>query len=175
MVDLLVQDLLTKCRRRLQRQLAVTVLKVRRPGRVEGVGVPFDLDVALRFDRLPNADAPFPGGWIGESPGFPWLMGKVALNDPAPGFVREAPSGPPIEPSPDEVVEGGERLTTDDVAVIVRPPAQHGVERIDALSRGTSRGSLTKGFDPRFERPETGVARRNLELARLAVGSLTCA
>jgi hypothetical protein len=77
---LLSQDLRTTPRRRLQGQLAVTALKVRLPWRVKGVGIPFDLDVALRFDHLPNADDPFPGGWIGDPPGFPRLMGKGALS-----------------------------------------------------------------------------------------------
>jgi len=49
---LLSQDLATKPRRRLQSQLSVTVLKVHLPGRIEGVGVPLDLDVTLRFDYL---------------------------------------------------------------------------------------------------------------------------
>ena len=44
-------------------------------------------------------------------------MGKVALNDPVSGFVRVALLRPPIEPSPHEVVEGGERLPTNDVAI----------------------------------------------------------
>jgi hypothetical protein len=168
---LLSQDLRTNPRRRLQCQLAVTVLKVRRPCRIEGGGGPFDLDVARRFDHLPNADDPFPGGWIGEPPGFPRLMGKVALRYPVPGFVRVAQLRPPIEPSPDDVVEGGECLATDDMAVIVRPPPQHGGQGIDELGRGVSRGLLTESFDPRLECLEADLAGRNLALAQLAVGS----
>jgi hypothetical protein len=169
---LLSQDLGTKPRRRLQCQLAVTVLNVRLPGRIKGVGVSFNLDRTLRFDRLPNADEPFPGGRVGKPPGFPWLMGKVALSDPVPGFVRVAPFRPPIEPLPDEVVEGDECLATADIAVIVRPPAPHGVQCLDELGRGVSRGLLTESFDPRLECLEADLAGGTRELAQLAVGSL---
>jgi hypothetical protein len=169
------QDLGTKPRRRLQGQLAVTVLKVRRPRRIKGVGVPFDLDVALRFDHLPNPDEPFPGGWIGEPPGFPRLLGKVALGYPVPGLVRVAQLRPPIEPAPDEVVESGAGLAADDVAAIVRPPPQHGVQGRDALGRGVSRGLLTARFDPRLECLEADPAGCTLELAQWAVGSLLLA
>jgi hypothetical protein len=169
---LLSPDLGTKHRRRSQRPLAVTVLTVRRPGRIEGIGVPCDLDVALRFAHLPNADDPFSGGWIGEPPGLPRLMGKVTRCYPAPGFVRVAPFGPPREPPPYKIVELGERLATDNRAVLVRPPAQHGVEGRDELGRSVPRGLLTEGFDPRLECLEAGLAGRHLERARLAMGSL---
>jgi hypothetical protein len=169
---LLSQDLRTKPRRRLQCHLPVAVLKVRLPGRIKGIGVPFHLDVALRFDHLSDADDLLPGVWISEPPGFPRLVGKVALGDPVPGFVRVALLGPPIEPSPHEVVEGSECLTTDDMAVLVRPPSQYGVQGIDELGWGVSRGLLAESFDPRFECLEADLAGRNLELAQLAVGSL---
>jgi hypothetical protein len=165
------QDLGPKSRRRMPGQWAGTALKGRLPCRVEGGGVPVDLDVALRFDHLPNADAPFPGGWIGEPPGGPRLMGNVARSDPVPGVVRVAPLGPPLEPSPDDVVAGGACLATEDMAVIVRPPPQPGGQGRDARGRGGSRGWLTASVDPRLEGLEADRAGRHLERAQLAVGS----
>src|SRR5262249_5203175 len=117
----------------------------------------------------------FPGGRIGELPRFPWLMGKVALSDPVPGFVRVAPFRPSIEPLPDEVVESSECLATDDMAVIVLPPPPHGVYGVDELGRGVSRGLLTESFDPRLECLEAGLAGRNLQLAQSAAGALVFA
>jgi hypothetical protein len=118
---LLSQDLSTTWRRRLQRQLLVMVLEVCLPGGIKWIGVPLHLDMALRFDGLPNADDLLTADRIGETPGFPHLMGEIALGDPAPGFVRVAPSGPPIEPSPDEVVKFGEHLATNPMTVLVCP------------------------------------------------------
>ena len=144
---LLSQDLRATWRRRLQRPLSVTVLEVRLPGRIKGVGVALHLDMALRCDGLPHADDLLTADRIGEPPGFPHLMGEVALGDPAPGFVRVAPSGPPLEPSPDDVGEFGERLATNHMTMRVGPTPQNGVEGIDERCRGTPRGSLTEGFD----------------------------
>ena len=166
------QDCGAKCRRRLQRQVPIAVLEVRLPVGIEWVGVALDLDIALRFDRLPNADDLCTGDRIGEPPGFPWLMGKVALYDPAPGFVRVVSFGPSIEPSPHEGVELGKRLATDAMAVIVRPAPQDGVQGVDEPCRGTPRGLLTEGFDPGGECLETDLARRDLQLGRFAVGPL---
>jgi hypothetical protein len=53
---LLSQELSTKRRRRLQRQLAVALLEVCLPGGVKGVGCTLDLEIALRFDCLPHPD-----------------------------------------------------------------------------------------------------------------------
>ena len=58
---LLLQDFSTKRRRCLLRQLPITVLKVRLPFASERVGVPFDLDMALRGDCLPHPDELFAG------------------------------------------------------------------------------------------------------------------
>lgn len=55
------QEFGAKCRRRLQRQVPIAVLEVRLPVGIEWVGVALDLDIALRFDRLPNADDPGAG------------------------------------------------------------------------------------------------------------------
>src|ERR1043166_9165352 len=99
---LLSQDLGTKPRRRSSCQVAVTVLKVRLPGRSKGVGVALNREITQRFDRLPNADDLFTADRSGEPPGFPRLMGDIARGDPAPSCVRVAPSGPPIAPSPHE-------------------------------------------------------------------------
>jgi hypothetical protein len=172
---LLSQDLGTNPRRRLQSSLAVTVLDVRLPGRIERVGVPFDFDVTRRFDHLSNTDDPCSGGWSGEPPGCPRLLGKVAIHDPVPGCVRVALLRPPIEPSPHEVVEGSERLPAHDMAMIVRPPPQHGVQDSDERGRGGPCGVRTKSFDPRLEGLEADRAGRHLELAPLAVGSLLVA
>jgi hypothetical protein len=169
---LLAQDLRTEHRRRSPRQLAVTMLKGGRPDRGDGGGVTCDLDVALRLDHRSNPDDLFSGNRISEPLGFPRGPGKVASYAPAPSFVRVASFGPSRAPPPYKIVELGKRRATDDMAVIARPPAQHGVEDIDELCGGRSRGSLTEGFDPRFERLEAGVAGRHLELAELAVGPL---
>jgi hypothetical protein len=119
---LLSQELRATWRRRLPRQLAVTLLAVCLPGGITWVGLAPHLDVALRFDGLPNADARLSAARIGDPPGCPHRMGEIARRDPTPGCVRVAPSGPPREPSPDEVVECGERLATDHMAVIGGPP-----------------------------------------------------
>jgi hypothetical protein len=91
------QDLRTTPRSRLPCQLPVAGLKVRLPGRVNGVGVPFHRDVALRFDHLSDADELLPGVWSSEPPGFPRLVGTVALGSPGPGCVRVALRRPPLE------------------------------------------------------------------------------
>jgi hypothetical protein len=172
---LLAQDLRATWRRRVPRQLSVTVLEVRLPGGIKGVGVALHLDMALRCEGLPNVDDLLTADRIGEPPGFPYLLGEIARGDPAPGVVRVAPSGPPLEPSPDEVVEGGERLATHHLTMIVGPTPQDGVEGRDELCRGTSRGSLAEGFDLGCEGLQTGPARRDLQLGRFVVGPLILA
>jgi hypothetical protein len=118
---LLSQEFSTKCRRRMPRQLPITVLKIRLPFASERVGVSFDLDVALRFDRLPNPDELFTGDRVGKSPRLSRSMGKVTRCDPAPGLVRVTPFGPPEESSPDKAIELGEGRATDAIAVVIRP------------------------------------------------------
>ena len=118
---LLVQDVGATWRRRVPCQLPVTVLEVRLPAGIKGMGVPPDLDVTLRFDGLLRAEDPRAGVWIGEPPRLPPMMGKVASGDPASGLVRVAPFGPAEQPPPYEAIELGEGGATDHVAVIVRP------------------------------------------------------
>jgi hypothetical protein len=167
----LAQDLSPKRRSRLQRQVAVTRVKVCRPGRVKGGGGAFDLAVARRLDRLPTPDERFSGHRIREPPGFPRVLGKVASDAPAPGWVRVASLGPSRAPPPENVGERGERRATADMAVLVRPPPPPGVEGLEALGRGMPRGLLTKRFDPRLEGLEADRAGRNRQRAQLAVGS----
>lgn len=121
---LLSQQGCTKRRRRVQCQLAVAVLKIPLPDRVEGVGFALDLEIALRFDRLLHPDHLLAGERIGEAPSLSRLVGKVALGVPASGLVRMAALGPAIQPSPDKAVEPGEGLTTDHMAMIICPAAR---------------------------------------------------
>ena len=118
---LLLQEFCTKRRGRHQRQLSISILKVCFPVGVEWVGVALDLDMTLGFNRLLETDDVFTSRWISKAPCVPWLMGKVARSDPAPGFVWVAEFGPAIQPSPDEAIELRKRLATDDVAMVVRP------------------------------------------------------
>ncbi len=124
---LVSQDRSTKGRRRPQRQLPVAVLEVRLPGGIKRIGRTLDLEVALRLDCLPHPEQLRAGSRIGKPPRFSRAMGKVAISDPAPGFVRVPALGPAIHPLPDKIVELGEGLATDDVAMIVRPTPQEGV------------------------------------------------
>lgn len=164
------QEVGAKCRRRLQRQVPIAVLEVRLPVGIAWVGVALDLDITLRVARLPNADDPGAGDRIGQPPGFPWWMGPGALHDPAPGCVRVASFGPPIEPLPHVVVEVGTRLAPDALAVNVRPAPSHGGQGVDALCRGSPRGWLTEGVDLGGERLAPDPARRALPWGRVAVG-----
>ena len=65
---LLLQELCTKRRGRLQRQLSISILQVGLPVGVEWVGVAFDLDVTLGFDRLLYTKELFAGRWISKTP-----------------------------------------------------------------------------------------------------------
>ena len=168
---LLVQEVRTKRRGRLQRQLSIPRLAIGFPVRVEGVGVVLDLDVTLGFDRFVYPDALFAGRWISKAPCVPWLMGQVARSDPAPGVVWVAKFGPPIQPSPHEAVELGKRLATDDVAVLVRPAPEDGGQRIDELCRCSACGLLTERFDFGGDGLNTRLAGSNLQLGRFAVWS----
>ena len=168
---LLLQEFCTKRRGRLQRQLSISILKVCLPVGVEWVGVALDLDMTLGFNRLLETDDVLTSRGISQAPGFAQLMGKVALGDPAPGFVRVAELGPAIEPSPDEAVELRTRFATDDVAVVVRPAPEDGVESSDELGRCGTGGLVTEGFDLRCDGVPTGLTRRNLQLGRLAIRS----
>ena len=100
---------------------------------IERVGVPLDLNVALRFDLLLYAQDLLAGRRISEPPGLSLPMGKVAVGDPAPGLVRMAALSPAIQAPPHEAVQLGEALATEDIAMIVRPATEEGVEGIDEL------------------------------------------
>jgi hypothetical protein len=63
------QEFSAKYRRRSQRQVSIAVLEARLPVGIEWVGATLDLDITLRFDRLPNADDPCAGDRISEPPG----------------------------------------------------------------------------------------------------------
>ena len=49
---LLLQEFCTKCRGRLQCQQSISLLKVSLPVRVEWIGLAFDLNMTLGFDRF---------------------------------------------------------------------------------------------------------------------------
>ncbi len=93
---LLLQDFGTKRRRRLERQLALAVLKIRFPLGVEWVSVALDLHRPLLFERLLHADELFPGGRVGKAPGLPRAVGEVARSEPVTGFVGVTELGPLI-------------------------------------------------------------------------------
>ena len=63
-------------------------------------------------------------------------MGKRALGDPASRCVRVAECGPAIESSPDEAIEMRTRRTTDAVPMIVGPPSEERIQRINEWGRG---------------------------------------
>lgn len=98
-------------------------MKIVVPLAVKWVGLAFNLEVTLRFDRLLYPNQLLTGLWVGKTLGFPLAMGKVALGDPTAGFVRVTGFGPAIHPAPDVIVELVERLAADDMAVVVRPAA----------------------------------------------------
>jgi hypothetical protein len=123
---LLSQELSTKRRRRTERQLPVAVLEVRLPCGIKGIGCAFDLEIALRCDGLLHPEQLFASGRVGKPPPLSLTMGAVAVNDPASGLVRVAALGPAIHPLPDKIVELGEGLATDAMAMRVRPPPEHG-------------------------------------------------
>src|SRR5713101_3489651 len=172
---LLLQEFCTKRRGRLQRHLSISILKVCLPAGVEWVGVTLDLDMTLGFNRLLETDDVFTSRWISKAPGLAPLMGKGALGDPAPGFVRVAELGPAIEPSPDEAVAVRNRVATDAVAVGVRPAPPDGVERSDEVGRCGTGGLVTEGFDLRCDGVHPGLTRRHLQLGRCAIRSGRCA
>lgn len=147
----------------------IAALKVAVPFAVEGVSLAFDLEMTLCFDRLLNADELFTGVGIGKAPGSPLAMGKIAFGDPAPGLIRVTVFGPSIQPAPDVAVEPTECLATDDMAVIIRPASEYGVEPIDELFGRGARGLLTKGLDLGFHGLQTGLAGGDLKLGRLAM------
>ena len=167
---LLSQDCSTKRRRRMQRQLPVAVLEVRLPCGVERIGRALDLEVALRFDRLPHPEELLAGGRISESPRFLPCDGESSAPRSSARSCPGGGVGPAIHPPPDKGVQLGEGLATEDMAMIVRPAPQDGVEGIDELFwRGTP-GLLTEGPDLGLEGLEAGLARSDLQLGRLPVG-----
>ena len=101
-------------------------------------------------------------------------MGKIALGDPASRFVRMAEFGPSIESSPDETVEMRKRLTTDAGSMIVGPPSEGRVQRIDELGRGGPGSVATERFNFGRDGLHTGLAGCNLELGQCAVGAAMC-
>src|SRR5712692_4577669 len=161
---LLAQEHSTNRRRRPPRQLTVAVLEVRLPFGSERIGGALDLEIALRTDCLPHPDQLLASGRIGKPPRLSFIVGKVAVGNPAPGFVRVTALGPAIHPLPDKGVQLGEGLATDHIAMIVRPAPEHGVEGIDErLWRGAP-GLLTKGPDLVLEGLEASLAGSNLQL-----------
>jgi hypothetical protein len=118
---LLVEDLSTKRRRRLQRQRSFAVLNIRFPWRIERVGVALNLDGPLRFAYLLHADDLFSCGGVGDPPRCSRSVGKVARSEPASRCVWVTECRPPIQPSPDEAGKGRKRLAPDDVTMVVRP------------------------------------------------------
>jgi hypothetical protein len=172
---LLSQQSCTKRRRDAQRQFAVAVLKVPLPDRVEGVGFGFDLEIALRFDRLLHPDHLLAGEPIGEAPSLSRLVGKVALGVPASGLVRVGALGPALQPSPDKAVEPSKALTPDPMAMVIGPAAQDRVEGSDERFRGGTPGLLTKGPNLVLESLEASLAGGNAQLGWLAVVPLVVA
>ena len=65
---LLLQELCTQCRGRLQCHLSSSTLEVNLPVGVEWGGIALDLHMTLGFDCFWYTDAPFPGRWISKAP-----------------------------------------------------------------------------------------------------------
>lgn len=172
---LLLQDFGTKRRRRLERQLALAVLKIRFPLGVAWVSVALDLHRPLLFARLLHADALCPGGRVGKAPGLPRAVGERARSEPVTGFVGVTECGPSIEASPDAVVTCRTRRAPDDVAVGVRPSPYHGGEGSDAVCRRGTRSVFTEALDLAFDGVEAGLAGRHLQLGPCAVAPCLCA
>jgi hypothetical protein len=168
---LLLQELCTQCRGRLQGQLSLSLLKVRLPVGVAWIGLAFDLHRTLGVDRCLYAGELFAGRRIGQAPGCPRLMGNIALGDPASRFVRMAEFGPSRESSPDETVEMCTRRTTDAVPMIVGPSSEERVQRIDEVGRGGPGGVATERFALDRAGLYTGLAGCNLARGRFAVGA----
>jgi hypothetical protein len=121
LAGLLSQECSTKRRRRLLRQVPLTVWNGCLPFASERVGSPFDLYVALRLDRFPHSDEVCAGDRVRKAPRLSRSLGKVTRCDPASGLVRVAPFGPPEASSPDTAIELGAGLATDEGAVVIRP------------------------------------------------------
>jgi hypothetical protein len=141
---LVSQECSTKRRRRTQRQRAVTVLEVRLPGRVEGISLALDLEIALRCDRFPHPEQLLAAARISESPRFSHAMGKVAVGAPAPGLVRVPALGPAIHPPPNKVVELGEGLTTEHMTVYFAQPRRMGLRVSMSFSGVAPRACLQR-------------------------------
>ena len=73
---LLSQDCSTKRGRGLLRHLAVPVFKVRRPGRIKGIGGRSDLEMTLRLNRQLHPEELAPGAGIGKLARLPPADGE---------------------------------------------------------------------------------------------------
>jgi len=169
---LVAQEWSSTRRRRPQRQRAVAVLEVRLPGRVEGISRALDLERARRCDRFPHPEQLLASSRVSEAPRFSRTMRKVAVSDPAPGLGRVAALSPALHSPPDKVIELGEGLSANHMALLVRPTPEHGGEGLEELCRGGTPGLLTEGPDLSREGLEASRARSNLPRGGLVVGPL---
>ncbi len=103
-------------------------------------------------------------------PTAPILTQKVAISDPASGFVRVATFAPSVDSSPYKVIDFGKRLGTDDVPMIVCPTSEHRVELVDERIRRSAFMAFTNGSDLLLDTLETGLAGRDLQFCRFPIG-----
>ena len=151
-------------------QLFIAALEVRRPLSIEWVGFRSDFDVATLFYRLGDTDQAFACAGVGEAPAV-WLsLDEIPIGDPAPRLVRVTILAPSKEPFPYVAVERPEGLGTDVVPVIVCPTAQHGVQFLDESFWCCAFLAFGEGFDLVLDGLETGLARRDLQLAEASIG-----
>lgn len=75
-----------------------------------------------------------------------------------PGLVRMAACGPALQAPPHEAVKLGQALTTEDMAMVIRPAAEEGVEGSDELLWSSTRGLFAAGADLGREGLEAGRA-----------------
>ena len=149
--------------------LFIAILKVLLPLRIEWVGRRLYFDMPLPLDQLPNLDQTCACVGVGKSPALSLFTQKVALGDPASGFVGMAAFAPSVDSPTDKTVDFAERLSTDYMPMIVRPAAQYGVEFVDEFRWCRTFMAFAQGSYFLFDRLETGSTRRDLQFACFAV------
>ena len=124
--------------------------------RVEWVGRPFDLDMPLLFDRFCDFDQAVACRRVGETPTTPIITQKVAVGDPASGFIWVATFAPSVDSAPHKVIDLSKHLGTDNVPMVVCPASEYGVELVDELIRRSTFVAFTNSSDLLLDALETG-------------------
>lgn len=138
--------------------------------RVEWISCRLDLDMPLPFYRFCYVDQAVARSRVGEAPAAPIITQKVAIGDPASGFVRVATFAPSVDSTPYKVIDFGKRLSTNDVPMLVCPASEHRVEFVDERIRRSAFMAFTNGSDLLLDALETGLTGRDLQFCRFPVG-----